>query len=184
MLRLLFVLALARGALGQLLHDADFRVVALRVEDRFREAVVLIGGVVLPFPAIEFFLRNQVLRAVLSDDDFLVLDLFVEIAELGLVLLLFFGAEILFEALALQTHELELEPLPAADIVVHHDHARDAEQQGEDEIQLRHAVVVRDRLLWFQSLPVIPRREDGEGSPDLVTCRPAERHPSTGSLIR
>ena len=83
----------------------------------------------LPFPSIELFLRDEVLRAMLRDDDFLLLDLLVEIGELLFVLRLFRGAEILLETLALNAHELELEPLPASYVVVHHHRARDAEQQ-------------------------------------------------------
>ena len=157
MLRLLLVRLLLRGGVGAFLHDGRFRFVALRVEIRFGEAIVLIGRVVLPFDRVEIFLRDDVLRAMLRDHQFLIANLLVEIGELLFVLRLLRGAKVLLETIVLQAQELPLEPLPSAHVVVHHDRAGGTEEkqrrQGEDEIQLRHAVVVRNRLLRFHDRP-------------------------------
>src|SRR6266576_2769407 len=57
------------------------------------------------------------------------------------------------DALALHAHELELEPLPATDVVVTDDKTGEHEQtearQGEYPIQPANRVIVRNRLLWL-----------------------------------
>ena len=156
------VLSLVLGELprpvGTLLHHRRLRDVALRVQPGLGEAEVLIGRVVLSLPAIEVLLGQNVLIAMAGDVHFVFPHPSIEVGQLRLVRFQLRRAQITLDPLLLHAHELALEPLPAADVVVSHDQAGGHQQpdagEGEDEIQPSHRVVVGNGFLglhrsWF-----------------------------------
>jgi hypothetical protein len=154
----LVIFALLLRLILTMLDDGRLELVALGVEQRLGEAIVLIGGVMHAFPLIEILLRLDVLLAVARDLDLPFLDLLVERRQLFLRVGVVARLQLGIDALLLQLVELELEPLPAADVVVEHHPTGDQQQgdagQSEDEVELPHRVVVRNGLLRLHQFSV------------------------------
>ena len=135
---------------------SELRVIPHRVESRLGEPVVLIRGVVPAFPALQVSLRLEKLFPAGRDRTLLLFDLTIEPCNLGAILRVACGAKVGADLLLLQPEKRQLEPLPAARVVVHHHRARNDQQSDarhrEDLVELRDAVVVRNRLLRLHML--------------------------------